>query len=67
MSAGRCSRGLYASLLETEYDNARNVMVLDSEGLLSIEKNDPYYDKMLASFALTVSNITIINIMGEIN
>lgn len=42
-------------------------MILDTEGLLAIEKNDENYDKKLASFAMTVSHITIINVMGEIN
>ena len=42
-------------------------MILDTEGLLAIEKNDESYDKKLASFAITLSHITIINVMGEIN
>jgi hypothetical protein len=67
MSAGRCTRGLYGSLFRSEFKNAENILVLDSEGLLAIEKNDESYDKKLATFALTLSHITIINVNGEIN
>jgi len=36
MSAGRCTNGLYASLLKTDFPKAKDCLVLDSEGLLSI-------------------------------
>ncbi|CAF1489699.1 unnamed protein product [Rotaria magnacalcarata] len=45
MSAGRCTKGLYASLFKTDYPNAKRLMVLDTEGLMSIEKANEEYDK----------------------
>ena len=33
MSAGRCTRGLYGSIFHTEYENAENLLILDTEGI----------------------------------
>jgi len=55
MSAGRCSKGMYISYFETDNDNAKRVIILDTEGLLSIEKNDPSYDKKITSFNMALS------------
>lgn len=40
---------------------------MDTEGLLSIEKNDDKYDKQLSLFSMTMSNKLLINVGGEIN
>ena len=55
MSAGRCTRGLYASLFETNYPKAKKCLVLDSEGILSMEKKDEKFDKKLTIFAMAMS------------
>jgi len=41
--------------------------VLDTEGILAMEKEDEKYDKKLCIFAMAMSQILIINVMGEIN
>jgi hypothetical protein len=64
MSAGRCTNGLYASLLQTDFPKAKDCLVLDSEGLLSIERSDEHFDRMLTIFAMSLSNIMIINVNG---
>jgi len=46
---------MYASLFDTDYEKARRVLILDSEGLLSIEKNDPAYDKKLTTLGMALS------------
>ena len=67
VSAGRCTKGLNAMLLRTDVDKAREILVLDSEGLFSIERQDPMYDRRLAIFCFAVSNFLLINIKGELN
>jgi len=74
VSVGRCSRGLYMRLLLLDktirpthkYDA---ILLIDTEGLGSPEKmNDPDADKkdrLLATFAMGISNLTIINVLGE--
>lgn len=55
MSAGRCTKGMYASCFETDHPAAKRVVILDSEGLLSIEKNDPTYDKKITTLGMSLS------------
>lgn len=65
VGAGRCTKGLYASLFKTEYKGADNLLVLDTEGLLSIEKRDHVFDKQMTILALALSHIVLINVKGE--
>ena len=67
MSAGRCTKGLYASVFKTKYVRARTLLVLDTEGLLSIEKANEEYDKKLTLFSMACSQIMLVNLNGEIN
>ena len=67
VSAGRCTKGLNAMLLKTDVPKFRQILVLDSEGLFSIERQDPKYDRRLAIFCFAVSNFLLINIKGELN
>ncbi|CAF1490691.1 unnamed protein product [Didymodactylos carnosus] len=67
MSAGRCTKGLYASLFKTNYSNARELLVLDTEGLMSIEKANEEYDKKLTVFSMACSQIMLVNLNGELN
>ena len=50
--------------LLSDYDY---ILLIDTEGLLSIEKGDEQYDKRLILFCLAISHLVIVNIAGEIN
>ena len=67
MSSGRCTKGMYVSYLETNCEKAKNVLILDTEGLLSIEKNDSAYDKKVTTFNMALSQVLIVNIIGDFN
>lgn len=67
VSAGRCTKGLNAMLLRTDFEQTKEMLILDSEGIFSIERNDPMYDRRLAIFCMAVSNLLLINIKGELN
>ena len=54
-------------LLKTEAAGAKDIIILDSEGLFSIERQDPKFDRRLAIFCFAVSNFLLINIKGELN
>ena len=41
--------------------------MIDTEGLLSVQKSSEQYDKTLILFCLAVSHLVIVNIEGEIN
>jgi len=74
VSVGRCSRGLFMRLLflDKEIANAWKVdavLLIDSEGLGSPEKmgdvEGEKKDRLLATFAMGISNLAIINVLGE--
>ena len=67
MSAGRCTKGLNATLFVTDVPGARELLLLDSEGLFSTERTDPMFDRRLATFCIAVSNFLMINIKGELS
>ena len=54
-------------LLRTDYAKTKEILILDSEGIFSIERNDPKYDRRLAIFCMSISNILLINIKGELS
>ena len=54
-------------LLRTEFETTKEILILDSEGIFSIERGDPMYDRRLAIFCMSISNILLINIKGELN
>ncbi|CAF1664934.1 unnamed protein product, partial [Didymodactylos carnosus] len=60
-------KDLYASLFKTKYPNSSKLLVLDTEGLLSIEKENEEYDKKLTVFSMACSQIMLINLNGELN
>jgi predicted GTPase len=81
---GRCTRGIYGSLvkliksnqndnhtlgkaLNAEISDIDYIMLIDTEGLLSIEKSDNEYDRRLVLFCLAVSHLVIVNMMGDVN
>ena len=67
VSDGRCTRGLNAMLLKTDLDDVKEFLILDSEGLFSLEKDNKEYDKHMVIFCFSVSNFVLINMKGELN
>jgi hypothetical protein len=67
--AGRCTRGLYASFLRL--DDGRLLVVLDTEGLLSIESNPgesgDVFDGQMTLLAMACSQLVLINHKGEVS
>ena len=61
--AGRCTKGLYASYMRTkDFD----LLVLDSEGLMSVEGANKEFDNEVTLMAMACSHVVIINQKGEI-
>ena len=54
-------------LLRTDFKETKKMLILDSEGIFSIERNDPMFDRRLAIFCISISNLLLINIRGELN
>ena len=54
-------------LLKTTFPYMPDLIILDSEGIFSIERDDPKYDRRLAIFCMSISNLLLINIKGELN
>jgi len=72
VSAGRCTKGLNAMLIRTDSTNkedgsVKEMLILDSEGIFSIERKDPMFDRKLCVFCMSISNMLLINIKGELN
>lgn len=73
VGSGRCTRGIYMYLLKVNPDktNLDYVLVLDTEGLFSsaINLDDAgtrdQQERELATFVIGLSNITLVNVMGE--
>ena len=69
-SAGRCTKGIYASLHST--DITRQFLILDTEGLDAIERGINkdtrfiHFDRTMVLFCLAVSQVVIINVKGDL-
>ena len=61
--AGRCTKGLYVSLVHTPQID---VLVLDSEGLMSVEDGSADFDNTITLMAAACSHVVIVNQKGEI-
>lgn len=67
-SAGRCTKGVYCSLIEVHDSEYNYILVLDTEGFESAEKdNGDEGDRKIALFIMTVSQAVIVNGQGELN
>ena len=74
-SSGRCTRGVYGSILELNkpINKSKFLLVLDTEGIDAAERQNIsssssiHFDRTLILFCLSVSNIVIINLPGELN
>ncbi|CAF3833086.1 unnamed protein product [Rotaria sordida] len=73
---GRCTQGVYGTLVKIRSKEVTHnlippdydyILLIDTEGLLSIEKGDEQYDKRLILFCLAISHLVIVNISGEIH
>ena len=75
-SAGRCTKGVYASLskLSQPINNSDHFLILDTEGLDAIERGNTlqdnswgiHFDRTMVLFCLAVSQVVIINVKGDI-
>ena len=61
---GRCTKGLYASFVSIS--DGRYLLVLDSEGLLSLEGGGHVFDNQITVMAMACSDAVIVNHKGEI-
>ncbi|KAI6653559.1 hypothetical protein LOD99_3454 [Oopsacas minuta] len=73
VSAGRCTKGIFMQMIPVSPDLVDSLgydylVVLDTEGLRAPELDNEvnrFHDNELATFAIGLSHLTIINIMGE--
>ena len=73
-SAGRCTKGIYASLskLSRPINDSDHFLILDTEGLDAIERGNTqdnsciHFDRTMVLFCLAVSQAVIINVKGDI-
>ena len=71
VSAGRCTRGAFASLIPVgdtlkSASNFEYLLVIDTEGLRgSTDSKLREHDNELATFSIGVADVTIVNIFGE--
>ena len=73
-SSGRCTRGIYGSLskLSRPVNLTENFLILDTEGLDAIERDkiqdtsQIHFDRTMVLFCLSVSQVVIINVKGDI-
>lgn len=65
ISSGRCTRGIYVNIVKTP-DPSTKILVLDTEGLSSVEMGDRSFDHKMALMCLGLSDLVILNQNGEI-
>jgi len=74
VSVGRCTRGLFMRLLFLDENlkkdlNIDAILLIDSEGLEALEKineeNANKKDRSMATLAMGISHLTIVNVRGE--
>ena len=73
VSAGRCTKGIFMQMIpvspdQTSYFGYDYLVILDTEGLRAPEFDSDisrFHDNELATFAIGLSHLTIININGE--
>ncbi|CAF0893567.1 unnamed protein product [Didymodactylos carnosus] len=62
VSSGRCTIGIYVSVVHWA---KLTVVLLDTEGLLSVEEASALFDNQIVTMAMLSSHLTIINHKGE--
>ena len=53
--------------MEITHPDYDYIFIVDTEGLMSGEKNDEEFDRKIACFCLTVSHVVLINVRGDIH
>lgn len=56
-SAGRCTKGLYISLMQ--HPDGSYLIIVDTEGLLSVVARDHEFDNLIATMAFSCSHLVI--------
>ena len=62
VSAGRCTLGMYLSVIRW---NHQTIVILDTEGLLSLEESGSIFDNQMVTLAMLSSHLILINHKGE--
>ncbi|RMZ98090.1 Interferon-induced very large GTPase 1 [Brachionus plicatilis] len=63
-SAGRCTVGIYMNFVTC---GDKTIVILDTEGLASIESNNKLFDNQMATMSVFSSHLILINHKGEIS
>jgi len=68
-SSGRCTKGVYASILRFRANDEKykRILILDTEGIQSSEGRDPSFDKRLVYYAICISHVVLMCNKGEMN
>ena len=68
-SSGRCTKGVYASVLNFKANNGSNkkIVILDTEGIQSSEARDSTFDKRIIYYAICISHVVLMCNRGEMN
>ena len=69
-AAGRCTKGIYCSLMKYECPythKVKNILILDTEGIQSAEARDTNFDKRIVFFIVCVSHVVLMCNKGEMN
>ncbi|CAF1474324.1 unnamed protein product, partial [Didymodactylos carnosus] len=61
-SSGRCTIGIYLSVVQWK---SHTIVILDTEGLLSLEESGSIFDNQMVSMAMITSHLVLINHKGE--
>ncbi|CAF3981550.1 unnamed protein product [Didymodactylos carnosus] len=64
---GRCTRGIYGSFMKSNRREFDYILLIDTEGLFGVEREDKEFDRRLVLFCLAVSHLVIVNMIGEVN
>ena len=60
-ASGRCTKGVYFSIIRYKDEGKmKKILILDTEGIQSIEGKDGVFDKRLIYFAIGVSHAVFI-------
>lgn len=54
-------KGLNISFVESLYPGEPNILVMDTEGLLAMEKNNDQFNVQMALLSIAVSDVVILN------
>jgi len=69
-AAGRCTKGIYLSLMKYVDPHSRktkNILILDTEGIQSMEGRDPLFDRRIVYFIMCVSHVVLMCNKAEMN